>query len=384
MITDELIKLINSFPVIGIIGPRQVGKTSLAKRLINNIKKDTLYLDLELPEDQSKLIDPQLFLEHYFDKCIILDEIQQMPHIFPVLRALIDKNRQAGHYLILGSASPSLLKQSSETLAGRIVYKQLSPFNLTEIINNFEMNTHWYRGGFPPAFLASDVENFITWMRNFVQTYLERDLPMLGLTVSPSLMRRFWTMLAHFQGGIWNASNFANALGITVPTVNRYLDFLESAFIVNRLQPYYLNIKKRLVKSPKIYLRDSGLLHYLTGIFHFDALLGNVIVGNSWEGYVIEQIKQIIPEEFDLYYYRTHNGAESDLVITHGNKPIACIEIKYTSTPKVSRGFSIAINDLNSTQNFIITPYSDSYPISKHIFVCNLIDFLTKHLQSII
>ena len=384
MITNELIKLMNSFPVVGIIGPRQVGKTSLAKYLIKIIKKDTLYLDLELPEDQSKLSEPQLFLEHYSDKCIILDEIQQMPHLFPVLRALIDKDRQAGRYLILGSASPNLLKQSSETLAGRIVYKQLSPFNLTEIAHEVEMNTHWHRGGFPPALLATDDENFITWMRNFVQTYLERDLPMLGLTVSPTLMRRFWTMLAYFHGGIWNASSFANALGITVPTVNRYLDFLESAFIVNRLQPYYLNIKKRLVKSPKIYLRDSGLLHYLTGIFRFDALLGNIIIGNSWEGYVIEQIQQHIPEEFELYYYRTHNGAESDLVIVHGNKPLACIEIKYTSAPKASKGFSISIADLNTTQNFIITPYSDSYPISENIFVCNLMDFLTEHLPSII
>ena len=384
MITPEIIGLINSFPVVGIVGPRQVGKTTLVKYLINHTKKDCIYLDLELPEDQSKLIEPQLFLEHYLNKCVILDEIQQYPHIFPILRALIDKNRKAGRYVVLGSASPQLLKQSSETLAGRIVYKELMPFNLVEVIDHFNMYDHWFRGGFPPAFLASDDTNFRIWMRNFIQTYLERDLPMLGLSVNPSLMRNFWIMLAHFHGGIWNASKFANSLGITVPTVNRYLNFLESAFIINRLQPYHQNLKKRLVKSPKIYLRDSGMVHYLTGIKNFDDLHGNVLIGNSWEGYVIEQIKQILPEEFDLYFYRTHNGAESDLVITHGNTPITCIEIKYTVAPKVPKGFLISVEDLKTRRNFIIIPRSDTYPIAKNITVCSLIDFLSKHVKSII
>lgn len=384
MVIPEVINLINTFPVVGIIGPRQVGKTTLAKYLINHTKKDCLYLDLELPEDQSKLADPQLFLEHYMNRCVILDEIQQIPQIFPVLRALIDKNRKPGRYIILGSASPHLLKQSSETLAGRIVYKELTPFNLTEIIDHFNLFVHWFRGGFPPAFLASDDEDFRTWMRNFVQTYLERDLPMLGLSINPILMRKFWTMLAHFHGGIWNASNFAKSLGLTVPTINRYLEFLESAFIINRLQPFYLNIKKRLVKSPKIYIRDSGMLHYLAGILSFDDLQGKVLIGNSWEGYVIEQIKQILPYEFDLYYYRTHNGAESNLVIVRGNLPVACVEIKYTAAPRASKGFIISIEDLETVKNFIVTPKSDTYPIADNIMVCNLIDFFNRHIQSIV
>ncbi|MDZ7314472.1 MAG: ATP-binding protein, partial [candidate division KSB1 bacterium] len=345
-VTTELIKLINQFPVVAIIGPRQVGKTTLAKHLMDHINKECIYLDLELPEDQAKLYEPQLYLEQHVDKCVILDEIQQIPHIFPVLRGLIDRHRVTGRYVILGSASPDLLKQSSETLAGRIAYKELTPFNLTEISENFNFTLHWFRGGFPEALLSPDEEFYRNWMRNFIQTYLERDLPLLGLSVSPILMRRFWTMLANFHGGIWNASNFAKSLGITVPTVNRYLEFLEAAFIVNRLQPFYINLKKRLVKSPKIYIRDSGILHHLTGILTFHDLQGNVLLGNSWEGYVIEQIRQLVPGEINLYYYRTHNGAESDLVLVRGNEALACIEIKYTAAPALSKGFQISIEDL--------------------------------------
>jgi predicted AAA+ superfamily ATPase len=382
-ITAGIIKLIDQFPVVGIVGSRQVGKTTLAKHLINHIKRECIYLDLELPEDHSKLSEPQLFLENLLDKCVILDEIQQIPQIFQVLRALIDKNRQPGSYVILGSASPNLLKQSSETLAGRISYKELTPFNLTEIIDHSDINSHWFRGGFPVAFLSPDDAACRTWMRNFVQTYLERDLPMLGLLVNPILMRRFWTMLAHFHGGIWNASNFSKSLGLTVPTMNRYLEFLESAFIITRLQPFYLNIKKRLVKSPKIYIRDSGMLHYLAGIQNFQDLQGNVLIGNSWEGYVIEQVLQKLSDEMDLYYYRTHNGAESDLVLVRGNRPFCCIEIKYTAAAKVSKGFLVSIEDLKTRKNYIITPKSDTYPVSKNVTVCNLYDFLSQHILSI-
>ncbi len=379
-ITDEIIDLIKQFPVVGIIGPRQVGKTTLAKYLIKRINNECIYLDLELPEDQNKLSEPQLFLEHHLDKCVILDEIQQIPQLFPILRALIDKKRQPGQYVILGSASPNLLRQSSETLAGRIAFKELTPFNLTEIINYSEMNAHWFKGGFPQAFLAPEEASYRTWMKNFVQTYLERDLPLMGLTINPALMRRFWTMLAHFHGGVWNASNFAKSLELSVPTINRYLEFLEAAFIINRLQPFYFNIKKRLVKAPKIYIRDSGMLHYLAGIPTFDDLLGNILLGNSWEGYVIEQIRQIVPDEIELYYYRTHNGAESDLVLVKGHKPVACIEIKYAAAPKVSKGFLISVEDLGSNNNFIITPQSDTYPIRNNVLVCNLYNFLTEQM----
>ncbi|NOZ62195.1 MAG: ATP-binding protein [Calditrichaeota bacterium] len=379
-ITSQLLKLINNFPAVGIVGPRQVGKTTLAKHLMNQIDRECIYLDLELEEDQSKLYEPQLYLEQHVDKCVVLDEIQQMPHLFPVLRGLIDKKRVPGRFIILGSASPDLLKQSSESLAGRIVYQVLNPFNLTEVAADFDMNSHWFKGGFPESFLLADEELHRIWIRNFIRTYIERDLPMLGLSVTPILMRRLWSMLAHFHGGIWNASNFARALGVTIPTINRYVEFLESAFIIHRLQPYYTNIKKRLVKSPKIYIRDSGILHHLVGIISFEDLQGNVIIGNSWEGYVIEQIKQIVPGEIDLYYYRTHNGTESDLILTRGNKVIACIEIKYTTAPRLSKGFLIAINDLKSKTNFIITPKSETYQIHENVTVCSLLEFLSKHI----
>ncbi|MFQ5641909.1 MAG: ATP-binding protein [bacterium] len=318
-ITSELLEWVDQFPVVGVIGPRQVGKTTLAKHLMKHVRKECIYLDLEFPEDQSKLSDPELYLEQHRDKCLLLDEIQKLPDLFPVLRGLIDRHKVSGCFIILGSASPELLKQSSETLAGRIAYKELTPFNLAEISSREKMRLHWFRGGFPPAILARTEKYYRTWMRNFIQTYLERDLPMLGLSANPVLMRRLWTMLAHFHGGIWNASTFARSLGITGPPVNRYLKFLEAAFIIHRLPPFSPNLKKRLVKSPKIYLRDSGILHYLAGIADFETLQSHVLIGHSWEGYVIEQIRQVLPEEISLCYYRTQNGTESDLVLVRGN-----------------------------------------------------------------
>jgi len=379
-ITPNVLGLIRNFPVVGIIGPRQVGKTTLVKELIDEIDKQCIYLDLELPEDFSKLHDPQIYLEQHEEKCVILDEIQRIPNIFSILRALIDRKREPGRFVILGSASPNLLKQSSETLAGRIVYTELSPFNLMEIIKDHDMVDHWFKGGFPDAFLSIKNDIFTTWMRNFIQTYLERDLQLLGLSADSVLMRRLWTMIAHYHGGIWNASTFAKSLGITVPTVNRYINFLEAAFIIRRLEPYYYNLKKRLVKSPKIYIRDTGILHYLVGINNLESLYGHSLIGNSWEGYVIEQIHQMLPDELKLYYYRTHHGAESDLMLVKGTEPKACIEIKYTSQPKQSRGFPIVVDDLKTPINFIITPKSNTYLINKTTHVCNLADFLSKQL----
>jgi hypothetical protein len=380
IVTKELIRLIELFPVVSIIGPRQVGKTTLARHLMNSIDKQCIYLDLELHEDQSKLQEPQLYLEQHVDRCVILDEIQRVPELFPVLRGLIDKNRTPGRFIILGSASPELLKQSSESLAGRIAYKELAPFNCTELLPNYSMNRHWFRGGFPEAFLSTDDDFCRIWTRNFVQTYLERDLPLLGLTVSPALMRRLWSMLAHLHGSIFNASTISRSLGVTVPTVNRYIDFLDSAFIVNRLHPFYLNLRKRLVKSPKIYIRDSGILHYLAGIADFENLQGNVLIGNSWEGYVIEQIRQILSDEIDLYFYRTHNGTESDLVLVRGSTPLSCIEIKYTASPSLSRGFRIAIDDLQTEKNYLVIPGAGRYYARKDITVCSLLEFLTREV----
>lgn len=380
-IANEILTLLDHFPVVGIVGPRQAGKTTLAKHLVNHIQKECLYLDLEFPEDSGKLIEPQLYLEQHRDKCIVLDEIQRMPELFPLLRALIDQHRVPGRFMILGSASPHLLRQSSESLAGRIAYKELAPFHLTEILPHESFTDHWFFGGFPEAFLSADPSIRRTWLRNFIQTYVERDLPQLGFTASPAITQRLLRMLAHFHGGVWNASSFSKSLGITVPTVNRYLQFLEEAFLIHRLQPFYSNIKKRLVRAPKVYFRDSGILHYLAGIQDFDQLQGNVLIGHSWEGYVIEQIKQILPEDLSLYFYRTHHGAESDLVIVRGNTPVSCIEIKYSSQPKPSKGFRIAIQDLGTSANYVLTPKSECYNVGENIKACNLVSFLKEGLS---
>lgn len=383
IITDELLELISYFPAVGLVGPRQVGKTTLSKFLTDKLNREIVYLDLELPSDLVKLKEPELFLNQYKEFCIVIDEVQRKPDLFPILRALIDQHRVPGRFMLLGSASPELIRDSSESLAGRISYKELTPLNRYEILDLPQAGKHWFRGGFPEALLAPSDILSKNWLRSFVQTYIERDLPMLGLQVSTVLIRRFWSMLTHLQGGIWNASTVANSLGVTAPTVRRYLDFMEQAYMVRRLPAYHTNAKKRLVKAPKVYIRDSGILHHLAGINDMDQLMGHPILGASWEGYVIEQISQLISSDIDLFFYRTHEGTECDLVLTYGGKPLACIEIKYTSSPRVSKGFRIAIEDMNSKHNFIITPASSDYLADKDIRVCNLIDFLTKYLTVI-
>lgn len=379
---DYVLADIRQFPVVGIIGPRQVGKTTLSKSLMTKLDKNAVYLDLELQEDITKLENAEIYLKAHQDDCIILDEIQNMPELFPVLRGMTDKYRVPGRFIILCSASPRLIRKSSESLAGRIAYTQLSPLNIQEVAKHTELKKHWFSGGFPDSVLALDNLSSKNWLRNFIQSYTERDLPLLGMPASPMVIRRFLTMLANYQGGLWNASNFAKSMGLSYQTLNRYLDFLEEAFLVSRLQPFSFNINKRLVKSPKVYIRDSGVLHYLASISDFEQLQGNVLVGNSWEGYVIEQIRQIAPQEIDLYFYRTHNGAECNLVLVRGLQPVSAIEIKYTSAPKISKGFNIAIEDLGTMDNYIITPYSDSYQKSEKIKVCSLTDYLGRFLNT--
>jgi predicted AAA+ superfamily ATPase len=383
LITDELLSLISFFPAVGLVGPRQVGKTTLSKLLAEKLQREIIYLDLELPSDLAKLDEPELFLNQFKERFIVIDEVQRKPDLFPVLRALIDQHRVAGRFLLLGSASPELIRDSSESLAGRISYKELTPLNLCEIGNLSQGGKHWFRGGFPNALLAPSDTLSKNWLSSFVQSYVERDLPLLGLQVSPVLIRRFWSMLAHLQAGLWNASTVANSLGVTAPTVKRYFDFMEQAYMVRRLPAFHTNAKKRLVRSPKVYIRDSGILHHLVGIKDSEQLQGHPILGASWEGYVIEQISQVIGSEIELFYYRTHEGTECDLVLTRGGKSLACIEIKYTSSPKVSKGFRIAIEDLASRNNFIVTPASADYLADTHIRVCNLKDFLTKYIPAI-
>jgi uncharacterized protein len=382
-ISTELEYLLKHFPVVAIVGPRQVGKTTLAKSIIKKIKKPAIYLDLELNSDARKLQDPQLFLEQYVDRCVIIDEVQRMPELFPLFRALVDIKRSPARFLLLGSASPDVIRNSSESLAGRIAYVELTPFNLLEIKNKKTAGLHWLRGGFPNALLAREENYWNRWMGNFVNTYIERDLPMMGLPATPAVIHRLWAMLSHHHGGELNYSLFSKSLEISSPTVKTYIDFLEHAFLVRRLPAFSTNSKKRIVKTPKVYIRDSGLLHYLNQIGNKDELFNNLLVGNSWEGYVIEQIQHLLDQRIKLYYYRTGDGSEIDLVFARGSKPIACAEIKYTVSPSLSKGNMISIGDLKTKVNFVIIPRDEDYLIKKNVRVCGLKVFLEKYLNTI-
>ncbi|MFO7864607.1 MAG: ATP-binding protein [Salinivirgaceae bacterium] len=377
-ISKTLIETLEYFPVLGLVGPRQVGKTTLAKYLQSSLNKESVYIDIENPKDISKLNDPVLFFERNQEKCVILDEIQRMPELFPVLRSMIDENRIPARFIILGSASPDLIRDSSESLAGRIAYEELTPFNLTEVKTN-ETYAHWLSGGFPSAFLAPNDKLRIKWFTNFIKTYIERDLPMLGLNINHNILRKFWTMIAHIHGNVLNMQTLGKSLEISSTTIKKYLAFLENAFLIRQLYPFYANVKKRMVKSPKIYIRDAGILHHLLDIPNFDALESNPIIGSSWEGYVIEQITQLADEDTQFFFYRTHEGAECDLVQVKGGKVLSAIEIKYTSSPKISKGMRNAFDDIKAIDNYIITPNTDNYFIEKDIQVINLQQFLEEN-----
>src|SRR4030043_1243988 len=369
-ITEKILKLLNHFPAVAIIGPRQVGKTTLAKGLQKLMTRKSIYLDLETYEDLSKLAEPTLFLESRSDKCIIIDEIQKRPDLFPELRSLIDKKRIPGRFLILGSAGPQLLKQSSESLAGRIAYIELTPFHIEEL-GNERMDDLWLRGGFPDPFLTKSSEIRRDWFNSFITTYVERDLPQLGLVTSSMQLRRFLKMLSGIQGNLLNQQMLSRSLGVSFTTISRYLDYLENAFLIRRILPYYLNIKKRLIRSPKVYIRDTGLLHHLLSISDHDQLWNSAYIGSSWESFVIQQIYSCMGSHLDAWFYRTQDGTECDLLLTSGNKPVSCIEAKLTLAPSKSKSLTIAIKDLGTSQNFIIVPKCDeSFRISGNITVC--------------
>lgn len=368
-------ELLAFFPAVGLLGPRQVGKTTLAKQIAANRDSNAVYLDLETARDRAKLQAPHLFLNGYEDQLVILDEIHFMPELLPELRSIIDENRRPGRFIILGSASPELLQKSAESLAGRIGYLELTPFMLEEIQENDQQKL-WLRGGFPDSFLAPSDPLSFTWRRNFVKTYVERDLPQLGLNVEAAVIERFWKMLSGLQGTVWNAENFSRSMGLTAKTVNRYLNFMESAFLVHRLLPYSANVKKRLVKSPKVYVRDSGILHFLLDQESLNDLKNNISIGASWEGFVIEQIRRKFRDEFQYYFYRTHQGTECDLILVKRNKIVAAIEIKYSLSPAFTKGLKLSMADLHARQGYIIIPEGKSYPVSENTMVISLRDFL--------
>jgi len=378
--TKEIADSLAFFPVVGIIGPRQVGKTTLAKQLEKVVTKELIYLDLENPRDLAKLQDPVLYFEDNMDKCIILDEIQNTPYLFPIIRSMVDLKREAARFIILGSASPDLIRDTSESLAGRIAYIELSPFNLTEVFQTNVQDSLWLKGGYPDAFLSPKTKFVEQWHYNYIKTYVERDLPNFGLTTDKHTLTKLFQMLSHLHGDLLNLSTLSKSLGLSVNTIKKYISFFEDAFLIRLLQPFHTNIKKRLIKSPKVYIRDSGILHYLQNISEKEELYGNPLIGNSWEGFVIEQIVELLPQKYQVYFYRTQNGAECDLVIAKSQKPLISIEIKYSSAPKLTKGSSISFNDLGTKQNYIITPNSDNYLIQENIRVCSLYNFLTAYI----
>jgi predicted AAA+ superfamily ATPase len=384
----KIATMLKQFPVVCLLGSRQSGKTTAAKLYAARSKKPVLYLDMESPADARRLSDAEYTLKQYADHLVIIDEIQFRPELFPLLRHLVDDNRKPGRFLILGSASPELVKGASESLAGRIYYIDTTPFNAIELQEqkNFTQTRHWFRGGFPDAWLARTDAAWLNWMDGFSRTFVERDLNNLfGVTFSGPLMHKLWHMLAHQHGGLWNAQSFAKGLDVSSTTINRYVDYLQGAFMVRKLPPFYTNSRKRLVKTPKVYFRDSGMLHYLLDIPSSARLQLHPIIGNSWEGYVIEQICQLLPHRVTPYFYRTQDGSEMDLVLVKGDKPIACIEIKTTDAPSVSRGMRESKADLACKHNFIIVSGNPkSFNIDKDLCILGLMDFLHHHLPKIV
>ena len=375
-IYGELLEIVGEFPVLGIVGPRQVGKTTLARLLSKKINKETIFLDLENPRDVSKLTDPLLFFENNQDKCIIIDEVQIKKELFPIIRAVIDQKREPGRFILLGSASPELIRDASESLAGRIYYKELTPFHFQEIKDVISYQKHWLNGGYPEALLTESKTKSVRWRRSFIQTYIERDLPLLGLQSKIADMQRLVRMISHIHGNQLSYQTLSKSMGLTGPTIKKQIDFLEHAYIVRLLEPFYHNIGKRLVKSPKIYLRDTGLLHSLLEVERFEDLFGNPIIGNSWEGYVIEQIYAVLPETYTLNYYRTQQGAELDLVICKNLKPVIGIEIKFNSSPKFSVGNEISLKDLGLDKCFIVVPEVERYYLKGFIEVISISELI--------
>ncbi len=375
-LNTQLHAQLNRFPVLGIIGPRQVGKTTLVKSLANPSEK-VVYLDLELPSDRAILRNPELFFKENMDKIIILDEIQLAPDLFPVMRSIIDIRRKPGKFIVTGSASPALLKQGSETLAGRIIFNELHPFSLVET-GDLDYRKLWLRGGFPTAYQAKSHGAGFEWLSNFLATYINRDLPILGFTSSRIQVGRLIQMLAGSQGSILNLSTYSKSLGVSVPLVDKYIDVLEETFLLRKLQAYHANFKKRIVKSPKVYIRDTGLLHSLLRVGSITELLSHFLAGYSWESFVIQQIAAHLDSRNQLFYYRTQDGAEVDLVITKGDKPWVSMEIKLTDSPVLTKGNYIALADIKSKHNLIVTPSSKSYSFDKNIQVTNINELLLR------
>jgi hypothetical protein len=370
----ELHRRLAEVSAVVLTGPRQVGKTTLALR--EGQARSALYLDLESERDRAKLREPELYLADHLDRLVILDEVHRTPGLFPVLRGLIDRARRAGQvsglYLLLGSASLDLLKQSGETLAGRVSHLELTPFSVLEVADAPGDDRLWLRGGFPDSFLASSDGQSRRWRDDFIRTYLERDVPQFGPRIAAETLRRFWTMLAHNQAGLLNVAQLARNLGVDAKTAAAYVDLLVDLLLVRRLPPWHANVGKRLVKSPKVYLRDSGVLHALLAIDGKDTLLAHPVVGASWEGFVIENLLASVPSGVSGYFYRTSAGAEIDLLLAWPHGRLWAIEIKRSLAPRPDRGFHAACADLRPERRFLVYPGQDPYPFAPDIMAIPL------------
>jgi len=371
-IESRLVEALDESPAVALLGPRQAGKTTLALEVGH--ARRSLYLDLEAPSDRTKLEHAEGFLAAHLDELVILDEVHRVPGLFPTLRGVIDKARRArkrsGLYLLLGSAGLDLLAQSGETLAGRVAYLELGPLQLRET-GRKSLDVLWLRGGFPDSFAAKGDAASLRWRQDFIRTYLERDIPSFGARLPAETLRRLWTMLAHLQGGLLNVANLARGLGLDVRTAGRYLDLLVDLLLVRRLQPWHANVGKRLVKSPKVYVRDSGLVHALLGIRDMDALLGHPVCGPSFEGFVIENIAGAAPEA-TCHFYRTSGGAEVDLLLAWPDGSVWAIEVKRSHAPKAERGFYEACADLQPARSYVVYPGADRWPLRDGVEVIGL------------
>lgn len=369
----ELAERLEGTPAVALIGPRQVGKTTLALEIAK--ARPSIYLDLESDADRAKLSEPELYLSEHEDKLVILDEVHRLPNLFQILRGLIDsgrrKGRRAGRFLLLGSASIDLLRQSGESLAGRISYLEMHPLDALEV-GQGQVERLWVRGGFPDSFLAGSDRASQRWRQDFIRTYLERDIPTFGPRIAAETLRRFWTMLAHHQSGLLNAADFARSLGVDNKTVASYLDLLVDLLLARRLEPWHNNVGKRLVKSPRIYVRDSGLVHTLLGLSTAEDVLGHPVAGASWEGFVIETLIAAAPEGTRANFYRTAAGAEIDLLLTLPGGVLWAVEIKRSLQPKLERGFHHACSDLAPARRLLVYPGDERYPLAEGVEVMSL------------
>ena len=376
LLKAEIVKYVGRIPVIAIIGARQVGKTTLAKSLIQK-SKETIFLDLEKSSDRLVIAETENFLNLNKGKTICIDEIQMMPSLFSELRNFVDNNKDT-QIIVLGSSSPDLLRNTSESLAGRIYYFELSPFLWKEVKTITNIQNYILVGGLPLSMLAKTTDESFMWLENFIRTFLERDLRNFGFNIAPDTLHRLWKMLAHNNGQVLNSSQLGNAMGLSHTTINKYIDILANTFMLRILQPYHTNLKKRLIKSPKVYFRDTGILNSLLNINTFDELFSHPVYGTAWEIIVIENIINKY-KGWDFFFYRTASGNEIDLVLTKAKRVIA-IEIKASTTPKLSRGFWQALDDIQATEAYVIAQVNINYPMKNNVMVYSLNDFLEKEI----